>query len=121
MEWLQQLLGPYADVISGLSLGTLAIVGIRIFGFFKKDKLVLSFMNNLKQRFVKLFGKAEVETMITKLSTLRVNEVEHFAKEKWEEFKQVDKKLELMFQVWLATGMLDEYPELKEEVENIVE
>lgn len=118
---LAEFLAQYGIEIGAISLGTITLLGWQVVRFFKKDKYLLPFVNIARIKMNEIFGVENVKQFIAIAKNTDVKEVQSLVENKWQDFIKLDNKLNLLFKVWLATGTLDEIPELKAEVEQFVE
>jgi|LGVE01.1.fsa_nt_gb hypothetical protein len=118
---IAEFLAQYGVELGAVSIGTIGIISWRILGFFKKDKYILPFVNVAKTKANEIFGKENVTEFMAMAKSTKLEDVKTLGIEMMAKFKAVDSKLDLYFKVLLSLGALDTVPELKEEVEQIVE
>jgi hypothetical protein len=116
-----EFLANYGIEIGTISVGALAVMGWQVVRFFKKDKYLLPFVNIAKTKLNEVFGKDNVTDFINIAQKTKIKDVQALVESKWNDFLELDNKLQLLFRVWLATGVLDELPDLKAEVEDVIE
>lgn len=117
---IQEFFAQYADLVSGISLGTVALVSLSVMKFFKKDRYVLPFVNEIKSKANGVFGVANVTAFLNEAKTLKVSEVKPAIKDYANRFLRVEQILELMLSNQIALGVLDNNPELKEKAEQLL-
>ena len=118
---VQDFFGEYSNIISGISLGTVALVFWRIMVFFKKDKYLLPFVNIAKTKAINLVGKVNYDAFMNIAKNVKIGELP----EAWEQLKATiiksDQKVDFIIRVWLELGVLNELPALLEEAQSLVD
>ena len=117
---MQEFFGEYIDIITGLSVGTVAMVGWRLLSFFKKDKYLLPFVNIAKTKSVELFGSANVEAFIKEAKNLKVSDIKPALQDFTKRFNDLEALLKILLSNQVALGVYDDNPEIKEILEKLL-
>lgn len=117
---MQEFFGQYVDVITGLSVGTVALLIWRIASFFKKDKYLLPFINIAKTKSVELFGKENVNAFLSEVNDLKVSDIKPALQDFSKRFNDMETLLKLLLSNQLALGVYDDNPVVKETIEKLL-
>lgn len=105
--------------LGGVSIGAVALMVWRILVFFKKDKYVLPFMNEVRSKANGLFGKANVVNFLDWIKDIKLKDVQN-------EYKTMIDKLDsqrnvslLLLKVYKELNII-ENPDLIEEIDKTI-
>ena len=117
---LQEFFGQYADIINGVSISTVALVGLSVLKFFKKDKYVIPFFNKAKAKAEDIFGVANVSSFVKEAKELKVSEIKPAIKDYANRFLRVEQMLETILENQLELGAFDNNEDRKEKVNSLL-
>lgn len=117
---MQEFFGEYINIITGLSVGTVAMIGWRLLAFFKKDKYLLPFVNIAKVKATETFGSANVEAFVKEAKDIKISEIKPAIKVFAQKINNLETLLKVLMSNQLALGVYDDNPELKEMLEKLL-
>ena len=117
---MQEFFGEYINIITGLSVGTVAMVGWRILSFFKKDKYLLPFVNIAKTKAVGLIGSANYEAAIDIVKDIKIEDIPKAIKDLTNQLTNIESLLQILLSNQMALGVYEDNPELKEQLDKLL-
>jgi hypothetical protein len=117
---MQEFFGEYINIITGLSIGTIAMVGWRILSFFKKDKYVLPFVNIAQTKAIEFLGKTNYHALIDIVKDVNIKDIPSAIKGLIDKVDNLESLLKILLANQVNLGVYNDNPELKEKLENLL-